>query len=651
MELDYQTAAKREDQGWNPEGLSYAEVDWSADTPVSREFGDVYYSKADGLAESRYVFLDGNGLPQRWNSRSSFTIGEFGFGTGLNFLATWDCWRKSAPQDSHLHYLAFESRPMREQDLARAHSAFPDLDTAAKVLRKKLPILLPGFHRIRFNDRVFLTLVYGSVEEFLPRSVAQVDAWYFDGFAPSRNEALWLPEQFRLAALISSPDASFATFSAATKVREALSLAGFAVRKREGFGKKREMLLGTLGGETLGEQSPGRVAVVGAGLAGVCVANSFAARGVEVSLIEKEQRVATQASGNAAAILMGYLSVKPDLLSRFNLNGYLYTLRLLQDLSLNWSQCGVLRLTSSARLSSLYEKLADLDLPTDLVREVDAAKATSLSGVKLQSPAIFYPSGGYVSPSDFCRNLLTDSGGRVDQLFGVSVKRVEREAEQWMLYDSNDQLITQAKTVVFANAFAAKHFASWLPLEKLRGQVHSVAATKESSQLKTVLCYDGYLMPAEGEQHFLGATYNHGDFSSEINDSHKDELVSRLNRWTSFSSPLSVVSGRVGFRTMSPDRLPLVGALAETTDFEQRYKQVNRGRFGRSFPYEAEISGLYLSVGHGSRGMLSCPLAAEIIAARVLREPMAIDRELLNAIHPGRFLIRAVKRGLKLETH
>ncbi|MFN6969291.1 MAG: tRNA 5-methylaminomethyl-2-thiouridine synthase, partial [Rheinheimera sp.] len=49
-------------------------------TPVSDVFDDVYFSNESGLEETRYVFLQQNGLPERWaqHQASFFHIIETG---------------------------------------------------------------------------------------------------------------------------------------------------------------------------------------------------------------------------------------------------------------------------------------------------------------------------------------------------------------------------------------------------------------------------------------------------------------------------------------------------------------------------------------------------------------------------------------------
>jgi len=89
-----------------------ATLDWSRpDTPAAVEFGDIYFSTDGGLDETRSVFLTGCGLPERWHDKTVFTVAELGFGSGLNFLATWQLWTKTAKPKQRLHFVSIEKFP------------------------------------------------------------------------------------------------------------------------------------------------------------------------------------------------------------------------------------------------------------------------------------------------------------------------------------------------------------------------------------------------------------------------------------------------------------------------------------------------------------------------------------------------------------
>ncbi len=213
-------------------------LDWlPGDVPFSRAFGDSYFSRAGGLAEARHVFLAGNGLPARF--RPGFRIAELGFGTGLNLVAALIAWR-AAGIPGRLSYTGFECDPLDPAAAARALAAFPE---AAGAVAPALELLAGG--RVA-TPEVEARLVLGDAAETLPAWPGTADAWFLDGFAPDRNPGLWSPALMAEVARHTAPGGSFATYSAAGRVRRALAAAGFAVRRLPGYGQKRHMSAGVL---------------------------------------------------------------------------------------------------------------------------------------------------------------------------------------------------------------------------------------------------------------------------------------------------------------------------------------------------------------------------------------------------------------------
>jgi tRNA U34 5-methylaminomethyl-2-thiouridine-forming methyltransferase MnmC len=205
---------------------------------MSRCFQDPFYSLADGLSETRHVFLGGNGLPGRF--RDGFHIAELGFGTGLNVAAALLAWR-AAGVPGRLRVTGFEAFPLRPGDAARALGAFPETAPIVPLIRAALAAEDPVL-----TKDLSLTLIRGDARETLPAWVGRADAWFLDGFAPARNPELWEPDLLREVARHTAPGGTFATYSAAGDVRRALAAAGFAVERRPGFGAKRHMSAGRL---------------------------------------------------------------------------------------------------------------------------------------------------------------------------------------------------------------------------------------------------------------------------------------------------------------------------------------------------------------------------------------------------------------------
>ena len=227
-----------------------ASLSWHAgDMPYSEEFGDFYYSKADGRAECRHVFLAGNGLPERFAGTQHFVIGELGFGTGLNFIETWAAWEAAATEGARLEFHSFELRLLDRDDMRRALAAWPDLTPRAAELITVWPERPEGDVVIGFESRgrpVSLHIHSGPALEQLTRAGFSADAWYLDGFSPARNPDMWSAELMRAVADRTRPGGTFATYSAAGWVRRNLQAAGFSVEKRPGHAGKRDMSAGIL---------------------------------------------------------------------------------------------------------------------------------------------------------------------------------------------------------------------------------------------------------------------------------------------------------------------------------------------------------------------------------------------------------------------
>ena len=212
-----------------------AQIAWRGDdVPVSTRYDDPYFSLHDGLAETRHVFLAGNGLPGRL--KPGFHVAELGFGTGLNLLATLALWRTSG-QAGALRYTAFEAFPLPARDMIRAQGAFPELATIAAELA---PSWHAGAARIARDDLEF-ELVTGDARRTLPGWTGAADAWFLDGFAPARNPEMWQPDLLADVARHTVPGGTAATYTAAGAVRRALAGAGFDVARAPGHGRKRHM--------------------------------------------------------------------------------------------------------------------------------------------------------------------------------------------------------------------------------------------------------------------------------------------------------------------------------------------------------------------------------------------------------------------------
>ncbi len=559
--------------------LEPPQLAWQGTAPRSLIFDDVYAQPGDSRAETDYVFLRGNDLPERWRGRSRFVVGETGFGTGLNFLATWQRFRDTAAPDAVLHYLAVERYPLAGSDLARAHRAWPDLEPLALELQAAYPPLEPGFHPLRLDGgRVRLLLIFDDASDGLGQLQAAVDAWYLDGFAPGKNPAMWNEGLLKRVGALTVDGGSVATFTAAGQVRRDLEAAGFAVERRSGFGAKREMLVGRRVGGL--PRSPGRIGgkratVVGGGLAGVGAARALAERGFAVTLVENQGALAGGASGNAAGLVMPLTAAERSPNQRWYGAGYGHTLARLAELQVPWRACGVLQGAWNAREVDRQEGLLTrLRPPATSVRGVSAAEATDLSGLAVSWSGVFYPGGGVVAPAVLCQHWL-EGLGEVEQVHHRQVSTLTPTPLGWRVADA-DGVIATAEVLVLAVGATAPVLAPLadLPLRPVRGQLSALAATPQSRALATAVCTAGYVLPAAEDLHWLGATYDHHS-DSPLPDAvgHRHNLAQLQQGFPALAAALGpdplgrIVGGRAAVRATTPARLPGGGPVLASAAF------------------------------------------------------------------------------------
>jgi len=220
-----------------------AKIDWNDQgVPVSRRFDDPYYSIHDGLEETRHVFLAGNDLPARLHA--GFQIGELGFGTGLNLLATWLMWQQDG-RGMPLSFTSFEAFPMAATDIEQALESFPEV---AEIARRFLDHWSQG--KTSFDlAGLKVAVIIGDANSTLRDWPDKADAWYLDGFSPAKNPDMWRAELLAQVGAHTHPGGTLATYTAAGHIRRTLADVGFSIDRARGYGHKRHMTKGVLKGQ------------------------------------------------------------------------------------------------------------------------------------------------------------------------------------------------------------------------------------------------------------------------------------------------------------------------------------------------------------------------------------------------------------------
>jgi tRNA 5-methylaminomethyl-2-thiouridine biosynthesis bifunctional protein len=507
-----------------------------------------------------------------------------------------------------------------------------------------------------------------------------IDAWYLDGFSPAKNPEMWSTDILARVGALSAAGTTFATFTSAGEVRRGLMAAGFAVQKVPGFGHKREMLVGVMGcplpvtregnaskssplaGEAMrlseqreisrsgegamtgdsqtsaapspsplpqGERafiaSPPQpspyggggspILVIGAGIAGATLARALAERGYRVTVLERG-RVAQGASGNRAGVLFPQLTKQWNTSTAWYFTAYGFALRQLarwkaQGLVFAHGTPGMLRLPrdadEEAQLRTLHETLG---LDASIVHWLERAAASAQAGVELHTGAAFFPEGTWIAPPEICRALLQHNHILLREEHAAIA--VTRDGDGWAVTLTGGEVLAARHVCITSAHESAELLADYgLRLHAVGGQVTEYVAGDAAPRLRSILCHKGYVIPCVPSinSYLMGATYHREDMLAVTAVRHEENLQ-QLQRIVPQLAQGQVVGGRSAIRATTPDRMPYVGAVDV---------------------------GLYVSTGHGSRGLLSAPLAAEMIAGSIAGEIMPVTQAMVNAVNPMRF--------------
>ncbi len=653
--------------------LSIAQISWTGNAvPYSRQFEDYYFSSDNGLQEVHHTFIEPNCLAERFalsKKNSVFRIAETGFGSGLNFLAVVQLWLQVHPLNHQLHFLSFEKHPMRWVDIERVHQSYPQFSLITSALRAQYPLLISGWHDVwLFERRVRLTLWFGDVLQGLPECDAStnslVDAWILDGFTPSKNPDMWQPALYQQMARLSHKHTTFATFTAAGNVRRALQAAGFTVQKASGYGKKREMCFGQL--EQPRKHSPkapwftrptpiktGKAIVIGAGLAGASVAYQLANAGWQVTVLEAESDVAKQASGNLAGTVHPLITADWNLRSQWYLQGFEAMLRLIipwlnQQEVVGELQGMVQMLVTKTSLERAREALQRVGLPTELAIFLNREQVAQKLGTEATASGLFFPNGGWLNPSSVVKRCLQHPNitVHVKQSVESLVQLNPPCSPLWQVDTGNHRYQSNIVVVATGSLHDKLNQQLGLPIRPVKGQVTHLKADQISTTLNFPVIHAGYSSPClEGA--VSGATFEAPNMSEQTSigghQQNLDNANQALPHWATASA--NTVQGRVAFRPTTPDHLPIIGAIPDPQWMEESYFSQSHTHVVYQYPAQRYQAGLYVSNGHGPRGLISVFLAAESLLADIQGTAPVQPLSLYHASHPARFAIRKWRSG------
>jgi len=679
--------------------MQYTNLVWRDGQPYSEQFDDIYYSSdslqnCSAVGEFNHVFFKNNDLAQRWKGdaadKSTFVIAELGLGSTLNCLLTIREWLKHCDELNRpdarsptLHYIAIERYPLSPAAIRKLLSAYDDLKPYSDALLESYPQAVETTHiRRLFNNRVVIHYKFMDVMDALDSTRLGVDAWYLDGFSPAKNPDMWSQSLFEKIANNSHAGTSCSTYTAAGFVRRNMQSAGFVVEKVAGYGKKREMLVARLSAEDgaikAGHEtfkfkdkpwfrsvetssfSRKKAVIIGAGIAGLSVAQALVKRGWQVTVLDKHDAVANEASGNLASIVYPRLSSNNDVDTEFYLAAYCYALHFLNTLQQGcstekfWYDEGLLQRMDRTRLIDILDKykfnedFAEMFSLT--LSEPELAALNNKNENKNKQTYMHYKNAGVVIPEILCEAIIKNcteksSPGEL-KLVRSDVESVSSDGSSWSCFNG-ERLISESEVLIVASGFQLNelNLPVTFPVESVRGQMLELKAGAETSCIDKIINDQVYITPAINGLHYLGGSYSR--FNEDKLPDEKDSLFlleSAEKIYPQLFTAESCTKTWVGIRSMSKDRAAITGAVPDIDYFNREYGDISDGNMKKFYKPARALQGLYVSAAHGSRGFTHSFLCAEIIASQINSEPAPVSDRVLNYLNPSRFVVNDLKR-------
>ena len=597
------------------------------------KFDDIYFNTYEPLAECEYAYssaLDGV-------NKSTIVVAEAGFGVGLNFFCTiakFKSLNKKSP-----HYIAVEKYPFSKDELASIYEQFGLDSTIYKEFLDSYHIVSNSLLRIYLlNHTIILDLYFGDILEFLDECEFRADVWYLDGFAPSKNPQMWSEEFLSNLACYSYKDTIIRSFSCARVVRDRLSQNGFEVGKLKGYHKKREMLQAICiePKSRIKKQiwfdlpivtNPKTILIIGAGISGLAIATLFKEAGFNVVVAEANDRAAQGASSNLAGICAPLITQPGVALGDIHMSSFLLSRQFYKQFGGDFVDfCGCDEyLVNDKMLGKFNHDSKFFSISNDIYPKANIDLAMQ------------------IQPQNLCLALAKN----LEIYYGYEYKSLKQLESCYEVNFSNLKTI-KADVVIFANGNRAKELFisefsdAYMQLSSVRGQTTLV---DEFMSLNRPLSARGYITKAVNGVQLVGASYARGDDDALPRSSDDDENIALVDEFLSNKKP-NIIGSNVGFRGYSGDRFPIIGGIHNASEYIKIYNSLLWTKNKPSNKSPVYYQNLLISAAHGSRGLSTSILGANILLDMVLGRQICVKKSTINTLNPSRFIIRKLKKGL-----
>ncbi|EPV4929968.1 bifunctional tRNA (5-methylaminomethyl-2-thiouridine)(34)-methyltransferase MnmD/FAD-dependent 5-carboxymethylaminomethyl-2-thiouridine(34) oxidoreductase MnmC [Campylobacter upsaliensis] len=611
--------------------MKKARVIFKDNTPYSLDFEDFYFNSQEGVEESRFVYTEAF----EWEECESFIIAETGFGIGLNFFLTLQNFLKTKKRPKRLFYVSVEGFYLEPSFLREAYKRLGIYEEIKELLEQFLlfyPKCAKGIYRFYFKD-CFLDLVFDDIS-VLKRLEFEANIWYLDGFSPSKNSLMFDENTLFEIARLSKLNATILSFSSSSFLQKNLKHCGFDVAKVKGF-RKREMVRAFLKHKkqmtnreayfqkVSAKFENKKVAIIGAGISGALLAYELSLRGFEVEIFEKNATLYEGASSNESGILSSLILNPQSALGNFSLNAFVEASRFYRQIL-------------DLKLKGVYEFAYTLQMQQRFLTQKDNAY------FQITQNKAFLDYGGHIYPKEILSSLFEKAGVKI--YFNHHFSHYERENETFNLIFKNASKRCKFGILIYALGADAKDFLHYeaMLLSRVRGQLTHL---KPFFKTEFPLSSKAYICPPKSNLQVIGATYDRLNTNPKGQRKDDKENLEKIKEFLKGDEEIEILGSRVGFRSYSSDRFCIAGAAYDEEFYKQNYKALlwhkNKPQISPQ-----NIPNLYLSLAQGSRAFSSSVLCARYLCALINDEPLGFYADFIPHIHPARFLIRKLKKGL-----
>lgn len=355
--------------------------------------------------------------------------------------------------------------------------------------------------------------------------------------------------------------------------------------------------------------------VVGAGLAGVSIACHLRMLGWQVTLIDRHKQLAQGTSGNPAGLIKPQVNSNNIIATNYYNNYFQY-------------------------FTKYFKKLLEID------PEIQHGLNDLSNKPKPPIPGTFPKTSAWVSPRDFCHAQLNMHLG-IKTLYNNEVEALKNESDRWQCVSSDGEILSDTEVCILASGYEINFLLGKHPLsiEPLAGQISLLSEKSITPPVTQAHYHKHYLIPLNDNSYVCGASHHRYSALDENQIDH-DENLAGLEQLLPHHhiDKTQLIGGRTGIRAVSPDHLPIIGGMFDEVYYRSEYESLHHGKRPELYAPAKYQKGLFVMGALGSHGIGNSPYLGKLLSELINGSTDNKDQQILQLLHPSRFLIRDLKR-------